>query len=169
MDKTSISVAPALYCRILVPVDGSPQSDRALDVAISLGRSHGGSLRLVAVLDETRYVNGFEPPIVAIDDVLPRARREVGAWLDAARTRAAAAGVDAEGVLVTQSAAGIASTVMAQAAAWPADLLVVGTHGRRGLDRLLLGSVAETILRRCPAPVLLVRTADEEDDSRVAA
>ncbi len=161
--------AAALYRRILVPVDGSPQSDRALDVAIALASAQGASLRLVAVLDETKYVDGFEPTLVVIDDVLPRARREVGGILEAARARAVAAGARAEVELVTEDARDIASTVIDRAAAWRADLLVVGTHGRRGLDRLLLGSIAEAILRRCPVPVLLVRTADEKAAGQASA
>ncbi len=151
------------YRRILVPMDGSSQSGRALDEAIALAHSQGGALRLLAVLDETKYVNGFEPARVAIDDVLPRARRELGALLEAGRARAAANAVGAEIELLTEGAEGIAQIVCARAVAWPADLVVLGTHGRRGIERLLLGSIAEAILRRCPVPVLLVRTEGEDE------
>ena len=157
------------YRRILVPLDGSRQSDRALDEAIALAQSQGGTLRLLAVLDELKYVDGFEPALVAIDDVLPRARREIGAMLESARVRAAAKGVAAEVELAAEGAEGIPQVVDARAAQWPADLVVVGTHGRRGVERMLLGSMAEAILRRCPVPVLLVRTEDEDDARAVAA
>ena len=160
MNDPSTRPAP-LYRRILVPVDGSLQSDRSLDVAVVLARAQGSSLRLLAVLDETRYVHGFEPTRVVLDEILPRARREIDALLQAARARAAAQGVDAEIERVIEGTQDIPSIVVSQAMHWQADLVVVGTHGRRGLDRLLLGSVAEAILRRCPVPVLLVRTADE--------
>ncbi len=162
MTDAATTHAP-LYRRILVPVDGSSQSDRALDEAIALARSQGGSLRLLAVLDEMKYVDGFEPALVVIDDVLPRARREIGAMLESGRARAAAQGVAAEVALATERSEGIPQIVCAQAVEWPADLVVVGTHGRRGIERLLFGSIAEAILRRCPVPVLLVRTEDEDD------
>ncbi len=164
MTQTAASLAPP-YRHILVPMDGSNQSDRALDEAIALARLYGGSLRLLAVLDETKYVNGFEPALVVIDDVLPRVSREIGALLESARARAAAKGVEAVIDVVEDDVGGVPETVCTRAAQWPADLVVVGTHGRRGLDRLLLGSVAEAILRHCPVPVLLVRTADEVDEA----
>lgn len=151
------------YGHILVPLDGSRQAERALDEAIALASSQGGSLRLLSVLDEMQYVDGFEPSLVVIDDVLPRARREIGAMLESARARAAARGVAAEVALETEGTADIPRVVCAQAQAWPADLVVLGTHGRRGVERMLAGSVAEAILRRCPAPVLLVRTEDDAD------
>jgi nucleotide-binding universal stress UspA family protein len=157
------------YRRILVPMDGSPPSDRALQEAIALARAQGGLLRLVGILDEVKFVNGFEPALVVIDDVLPRARREMGALLEAARARAAAQGVEAAIEVLEDAVLTIPQIVAAQAAQWPADLVVVGTHGRHGVDRLLAGSVAESILRSCPVPVLLVKTSDAVDESVAAS
>ena len=157
------------YRRILVPMDASAQSDRALQEAIALARAQDGVLRLIAILDEVKFVNGFEPALVVIDDVLPRARREMGALLDAARARAAAQGVEAAVEVVEDGVLTIPQIVAAQAAQWPADLVVVGTHGRHGVGRLLAGSVAESILRGCPVPVLLVKTSDEVDEPVAAS
>jgi nucleotide-binding universal stress UspA family protein len=157
------------YRRILVPMDGSRQSDRALQEAIALARAQGGVLRLLGILDESRFVNGFEPALVVIDDVLPRARREMGAMLEAARSQAAAQGVDAAVEVLEDDVLTIPQIVTAQAAQWPADLVVVGTHGRGGIERLLSGSVAESILRDCPVPVLLVKTSDEVDEPVAAS
>jgi nucleotide-binding universal stress UspA family protein len=69
------------------------------------------------------------------------------------------AGIKAETKLIeaTPPGARIASMIAAEAKAWPADMIVIGTHGRRGVDHLLMGSVAEGVVRISPVPVLLIR------------
>ena len=73
------------------------------------------------------------------------------------REGVAAAGVPVETALVESQGERVSEIVVEQARAWPADLIVIGTHGRRGVDRVLMGSDAEQIARRAPVPVLLVR------------
>ena len=99
-------------------------------------------------------------PEVAIDtSALSAARRGVGEKIIAAvRDTAKAAGFEADAVLIetetpTQQ---VAETIVREAARWGADLLVMGTHGRRGFQHLMLGSVAEQTVRRSPGPVLLI-------------
>ena len=70
---------------------------------------------------------------------------------------AGSAGVPADTRLVEASGARLGETVASEARAWEADLVVVGTHGRRGLGRVLLGSGAEQVIRQAPVPVLAVR------------
>ena len=78
--------------------------------------------------------------------------------LEHGRERAGRAGVEAEtALLFDQAAARLCDVVAAQAKSWKADLIVIGSHGRRGVERALLGSDAERILRVAPVPVLLVK------------
>lgn len=144
------------FHRILVAVDGSPGSDLALDEAIRLAQTQGARLRLVHVMDQLRWFNGFESAR-ACSDVLPR-RREAGEKLLAqGLARSIAAAVPAESELVIQSAGRTCDNVAEEARRWDADLIVAGTEGRHGADRLLLGSTAEQIVRHAGVPVLLVR------------
>jgi nucleotide-binding universal stress UspA family protein len=87
-----------------------------------------------------------------------RAWREAGEEILArAAARASQARVEAESTLLESDGRRVSATVVKEAQRWGADLIVVGTHGRRGLDRLLLGSVAEGVARTAPVSVLLVR------------
>lgn len=146
-----------MYARILVAVDGSPTSDRALAEALALVKEQRAALRVVHVIDTLPPIAGLEMMDVA---ALQKALRDAGEQvLEHARTQAAAAGVPVDSRLIDLATAGtrIAALVCAEARSWPADLIVLGTHGRRGLDHLLLGSVAEGVVRMAPSPVLLIR------------
>lgn len=149
-----------MYQRILVPVDGSPTSDKALDEAIALARLTGAHLHLLHVVDELRYVNGFEPPAVYMDDVVPYMRQTAEKLLERGRNRAQEAGVPADTLVVLGGLERICDHVADQARRLDADLIVLGSHGRRGVARLLLGSDAEQILRHAPVPVLLVHATE---------
>ncbi|MHB1061315.1 MAG: universal stress protein [Thiobacillus sp.] len=146
-----------MYSKILVAVDESETSHHALQQAIELAKKLSASVRMVHVLDMSWLPIG---PEVAIDtSALSAARRGVGEKIIAAvRDTAKAAGFEADAVLIetetpTQQ---VAETIVREAARWGADLLVMGTHGRRGFQHLMLGSVAEQTVRRSPGPVLLI-------------
>lgn len=147
---------PARFSRILVPIDTEAPTHRALDEAIGIARLSGASLRVVSVFDECHYLRGFEPAKVVIERVVPEAHGRSQRTLGDACRRAEEAGVAADSRLLEGGAADIAHIVAAEAADG-VDLVVLGTHARRGLDRVLLGSVAETILRLSPVPVMIVR------------
>ncbi len=146
-----------MYTRILVAIDGSPHSERARTHALGLARGLAAALRIVHVVDTGWLGVGME---LAIDTAeLGRARREAGGQLLAgAQAAARAAGVEAEVRLLEMAtpAEHVAARIAGEAADWPADLVVLGTHGRRGLERMLLGSVAEGVARLSAVPVLLV-------------
>jgi nucleotide-binding universal stress UspA family protein len=151
-----------MYMRILAAVDGSAHSELALRHAIEAARSTSATLRIVHVMDLGPLLLG---PEFAIDIApIAQARRTEGERiLAAARETAQAAGLAAETQLLdtgtpTQH---VAEAIAGEAARWRADVVVLGTHGRRGVERLLLGSVAESVARRSVVPVLLVpsRTA----------
>jgi nucleotide-binding universal stress UspA family protein len=149
-----------MFSNILMAYDGSPTSLHALKQAIELVRSLSARLRIVHVIDM-----GWLPisPEVAIDmEALAKARRSSGEkFLSAARELAQAAGVEAETKIAETAnpAHHAAESIAEEAASWPADLVVLGTHGRRGLERLLLGSVADQMTRLSSVPVLLVPLA----------
>ena len=149
-----------MYQRILVPIDGSATSERGLTEAIAIARMSGGSIRLLHVLDELVFVSGFETGATYLNTVLPKLRRHSEEILAAARERAAATGIGVDTLCVECFARRTSDIIIEQATAWPADLIVLGTHGRRGVSRLMLGSDAEQVLRMAPMPVLLIRSAD---------
>jgi nucleotide-binding universal stress UspA family protein len=137
---------------ILVPTDFSPCAEHALDYACALAAKLGAKLHLV------HAIGGLFPelPIALTDQMLGSVRDSSTAAL-ARLVEARRADVSFGEVRVIE---GDPRDVILQAAAdVHADLIVIGTHGRRGLSRLLLGSVAEDILRRAPCPVLTVRLA----------
>ncbi|WP_309678538.1 universal stress protein [Polaromonas sp.] len=153
-----------MYHHILVPLDGSPTSRRGLSEAIKLAGLTGAKLKLLHYIDPFSYVGGFESPSVYLVDLLPVLRESGKAILKEGQALAAAQQITADTVLIDDANDRLCDRVIAQAQDWPADLIVMGTHGRRGVNRVFLGSDAEQILRLAPVPVLLVRGVDDEAD-----
>ena len=145
-----------MYKSILVAIDGSQTSELALNEAIQFARAAGSRLRIVNVVDEVNLNWSEFPNTAELWDVLVASGR---ALLGKAASTAAEAGVEADTRLIELDRLGdrIPEALAREADAWPADLIVVGTHGRRGLSHLFLGSVAEGIVRVASKPVLLVR------------
>ena len=129
------------YASILVAVDGSEVASRALDEALSLAQLFRIDLRAVSVADNDAH---------RAEDVLLAAQ---------AQAREKGVEMQTEILQSPRQPKAIANVLEAHAAAWPAHLIVLGTHGRRGLDRLRLGSVAEEVLHQAGVPVLLIRSA----------
>jgi len=146
-----------MYARIVAGVDGSTHAEHALRHAVELAKACGATLRIVHVADM-----GWLPvgPELGIDiDRLAEARRADGRkLLDDAVELARKAGFVAEACLVETAtpAQPAAAALVEEAASWPADVVVLGTRGRSGLERLLLGSVADGVARRSRIPVVLV-------------
>ena len=146
-----------MYQRILLPFDGSATSVRGLDEAIGIAALTGARLRLIHMLDILDFTNGFETAAIYTDHVIPFMRRTGEEILQGGKARAENAGVRADTVLLEGMKTRLCDAVAEQARTWGADLIVIGTHGRRGVGRMLLGSDAEQIVRTSIAPVLLVR------------
>ncbi|WP_198971778.1 universal stress protein [Xylophilus sp. ASV27] len=146
-----------MYQRILVPVDGSPTSQRGLDEAIRLATLTKGRLRLIHVVDDLSFAMSMEASMGYAGDLMSVLMEKGTQLLAQAEARAQAAGVEVDVVLQDNFAASVQALVTAEAGTWPADLIVIGTHGRRGVGRALMGSCAENILRYSTVPVLLVR------------
>jgi len=146
-----------MYKRILVPVDGSETSNRALVAALQMARESGGRVRLLHAIDELAYLSGFEDSGL----VLEAARKGGAQALEDAGAIAAASGVPADTRMIEVAGKRLGEIVADEARSWEADVVVVGTHGRRGISRVFLGSGAEQVLRLAPVPVLAVRTPEE--------
>ena len=152
-----ISGEESMYKRIVVAVDSSQTSELALETAVKLAVETGARLRIAHAIDLATLNVGVEFPIEAD---FSGSMIEGGKTLLARCAKvAAAAGIEAETQLVTIDSVSqrITEAIVEDADSWSADLVVVGTHGRHGLSRLFLGSVAEGVARVAHQPVLLVR------------
>jgi nucleotide-binding universal stress UspA family protein len=146
-----------MYKKLLVPVDGSVPSVLGLKEAIKLAKSHGSELQLVHVVNEL-ILTGAETPPVYMDKVVDSLHAEGKAILDDAARVVRDHALEPQTVLLESIGGRAADLIVEQAKKWNAELIVMGTHGRRGLRRLTLGSDAELVVRSSPVPVLLVRT-----------
>ena len=149
-----------MYQRILVPIDGSSTSAKGLAEAIRLAKLTGGRLRLVHVIDELSFALTMDAYAGRAGDWLKELRADATTLLEDARARAGEENVEADAVLRDSFKGAVHDQVIAEAAESQADLIVIGTHGRRGLGRWVMGSSAEHILRMSPVPVLLVRAPE---------
>lgn len=149
-----------MYQRILVPVDGSPTSNRGLAEAVALAKLTGARLRLLHVVDELSFAMSAEAFAGYAGDVAGRLRETGENVLAEARAKVEAAGLGVDAVLRDSFAGRVCDLVLEEARDWPAELIVIGTHGRRGVRRLFMGSDAELVLRMAPVPVLLVRAGE---------
>jgi nucleotide-binding universal stress UspA family protein len=146
-----------MYQKILVPVDGSATSDLGLNEATKLAKLTGARVRLLHVVDVLSLAIAGEGMVGSAGDVLAAVRESGRTILQRAESSVQAAALGVDTVLLDNTAGRVAEIVADEAASWGADLIVLGTHGRRGVGRLILGSDAEQVLRLAPVPVLLVR------------
>jgi nucleotide-binding universal stress UspA family protein len=139
------------FQRILISVDDDPIAAHAASVGIDLARSVGAQLAFVHVIDPAL--------LVAPEDAFVGGDLAVQAQQDSARLmadfRARLPAGTAAMQFVQKGSPG--PEIVKAATQWPADLIVIGSHGRRGLTRAVLGSVAEAVMRHAPCPVLVVR------------
>lgn len=150
-----------MYKRILVPVDGSTTANKALVAALQLARDAGGRVRLVHVVEELAFLDGYDMAGNQAAEVLRIMRESSQRVLGDALAIARSAGVEADQELLEKFGERLGDVVAQAATQWNADLIVVGTHGRRGLGRVVLGSGAEQIIRLAPVPVLVIRSGTE--------
>ena len=144
-----------MYDDILVPTDGSPASDAAIDHAIDLADRYGARLHALYVVDGSAYSTLEAGSEVVIDALESEGEQATDRVADAA----AAAGVET----TTTVTSGTAYRAIREYADEQAvDMIVMGTHGRKGLDRYLLGSVTERVVRTADVPVLTVRQPSDE-------
>ena len=146
-----------MYSRILVPLDGSPTADLALHHAAVLARLNGATIVLLHVIEEMKHSNGFERPRIYIEEVRPGFLAAGQKLLDEAALRLRQGGLVVETVLLESNGERVSVLFVQQSLTTQCVFVVLGTHGRRGVDRLLMGSDAEQLARIAPVPVMLVR------------
>jgi nucleotide-binding universal stress UspA family protein len=145
-----------LYERILVPTDGSDATTRAVGEAVDLADAHGATIHALYVLNTASFASiPTESSVEGVSDML---EREGNAALDEVETVATETGVPIERVQLDGSPA---REIIRYAEEADCDLIVMGTHGRGGIDRLLLGSVAERVVRSSTVPVLTIRVDED--------
>ena len=141
-----------MYETIVVPTDGSSQSDAAVDHAVELARHHGSEIHVLYVADSNR-----DSLTTQGGEVVDALEREGDRIVSEAVERADP-GIDIAGDVLTGDPV---ETILDYADSVDADLVVMGTAGRRGLDRYLLGSTTERVVRLSSVPVLTLRSRPE--------
>jgi nucleotide-binding universal stress UspA family protein len=144
-----------MYKRILVPIDGSETAARGLTEAIGLAADQGAILRVVHVVSDA-YVAAMLAGGLQSEALVQDIRRAAESLLRDAAQRARQAQLSVQTELLEQGSR-VGEALVEAAGKWPADLIVMGTHGRRGLARAALGSDAEYVVRNSGLPVLLLR------------
>jgi nucleotide-binding universal stress UspA family protein len=147
-----------MYSRILVPIDGSDPANCGLREAIGIARSSQAKLVLLNVARESPMMtDGLS--MAYYNDLLASLQRAGEAMIAKAVKTVTEAGLECESVVVDAGAKSAWEAIIEQIANSRCDLVVMGTHGRRGLKRLTMGSDAELVVRHAPVPVLLVKPA----------
>lgn len=145
-----------MYVRILVPVDGGNTALKGLAEALKLAKALGATIKLLHVVNEL-IVDPILTPSVYYEHDTENMRKSGRKALATAQAVAKEHDAEVEVELYETTGARASDCIIAAARRWNADLIVMGTQGRRGLKRLALGSDAESVLRSAPVPVLMVR------------
>jgi nucleotide-binding universal stress UspA family protein len=166
--------SPVDYRGILVPLDGSERAETALPHAVALARRFAARVVLYraveppgpivppGVVGPAPALPMEPPPMLDTVQLAEEARALAGEYLDAQAGALKRLGVPVTAVV--GEAGDVAEQILETARGEEIDLIVMSTHGRTGLDRLLFGSVAENVVRHSPVPVLLIRRAATERD-----
>ncbi|MBS0588577.1 MAG: universal stress protein [Proteobacteria bacterium] len=144
-----------MYQQILVPIDGSATSERALDEAIKFARQQNARVEIVHVLEDIWYFDSEN--YLNYAELVHAMKCSGEKMLAQAQTKLQQAGVAVETKLLEAHGERIANVITAEAKNNKADLIMIGTHGRSGFSHMLLGSVAEGVVRTAHIPVLLIR------------
>jgi len=145
-----------MYKKIICPIDGSPTSDCGMAEAVQLAKDQNAKVLFLHVIDTYFPILDMtgDLNVVYISEILRNNGKKV---IKKAENTALAAGVSAETKIIEGLGGRVSKFVLSQVEEWCADLIVMGTHGLRGIERLVIGSDAETVVRSTPVPVLLVR------------
>lgn len=146
---------------ILVALDGSATSNAGLRCALRFARDHRARLIGLHVVDDRGVLINVQEghlPVKYFDKLYATMRRRGHAILARAQTAARAAGVEMHPLLIGSRGQIVAHAILEQAGATKSDMIVMGTHGRRGIARALMGSDAEQVVHEATMPVLLVRS-----------
>jgi nucleotide-binding universal stress UspA family protein len=145
-----------MYKKILCPVDGSTTSDCGMLEAINLAKDQNAKIEFLHVIDHYFPIVDMSGGGVNYADLTEILRESGSKILKKAEDAARLSGVSTNSKLA-ESMGQISRTIIDEAKQYQADLIVMGTHGTRGFERLMMGSDAETVVRTSPVPVLLVK------------
>ena len=154
-----------MYKHILIAIDDSPTSRAALDEAITLARLHDATLEITHAVDES-LVEAFKAhgaALVNTDELEKSLKTGARSLLEEAHETAMQAGITARSRMLAYPDTHVADQIATAVEQSGADLLVVGSHGRRGFRRLLLGSIAENLVRKINISMLIVRGQPEKE------
>lgn len=144
-----------MYQRILVPIDGSATSGRALDETVKFAQQHNAQVEVIYVLEDVLYFENDD--YLNYAELLHSMHCNGEKILAQAQQKLQQAGIVSETKLLEAQGARIANVIVDEAQNYLADLIIIGTHGRSGFSRILLGSVAEGVVRTAHIPILLIR------------
>ena len=147
-----------MFKHILVPVDGSATSLAAIDKAVGLAKAFGSAGSAIYVIDPYPFTGVGADFAYGQDQYLAAAKAEASAAMEAASQRLRQDGVQAETKVVESHT--VWRGVLEAAEAVGADLIVMGSHGRRGLEKLVLGSVAQSVLSHTRINTMVVRAPE---------
>lgn len=146
-----------MFQRLLIPYDGSERARQAVPIAARLARASGGAVLLLRVASPlAEVVWPVEPSLLITQESWQAERERLTADLEAVAACEALKGVPTATSLVEREGS-TADMILETARRWEADLIVMCSHGRTGLTRWMLGSIADKIVRQSPIPVLLLR------------
>jgi nucleotide-binding universal stress UspA family protein len=144
-----------MFKHILVPVDGSATALQAVDTAIGLAKAHGSRVTAIFVVDPYPFTGVGTDFAYGQAEYLSAATAEANTAIKAAKARFEAAGIAVESSVIESHSAWRGVVEVAESAG--ADLIVMGSHGRKGLEKLVLGSVTQAVLSHTKRSVLVVR------------
>ena len=142
-----------MYKKIFCPIDGSETSEHGMAEAIRLAKDQHAQLCFMHVVDNSALIM-YQPVVESTFEAMRQGGHEI---LSSAVAAARAQGVTAEQKMAEILTGRAASVIVDEAEKFEADLIVMGTHGRRGISRLLLGSDAAAVVATCKMPILLVK------------
>ena len=144
-----------MFKHILVPVDGSATALQAVDTAIGLAKAHGSRVTAIFVVDPYPFTGVGTDFAYGQAEYLSAATAEANTAIKAAKARFEAAGIAVESSVIESHSAWRGVVEAAESSG--ADLIVMGSHGRKGLEKLVLGSVTQAVLSHTKRSVLVVR------------
>ncbi len=142
-----------MFASIVIALDGSDCAQRALAIALDLALVHKSRLTIATVVDPVEACAPAVDPMGSIQPFLEAMTEDAHRLIDDAGVKAIAAGVPADGLVLEGPPI---ATLLDLARRRHADLIVIGSHGRKGVSRFIAGSVAEGVTREAPCPTLIV-------------
>jgi nucleotide-binding universal stress UspA family protein len=143
--------------RIVVPLDGSDFSFRAAEYALNIAKLTGGEILCVHAVGDLSYIEYMGPGVLTVTRYIDEAKKQTEEWFSQVKSKAAKQDVKVTAVDTIFNLPSVAESIINYASEQKADLIVIGTRGRSGLKRLVLGSIASAVVAHASCPVLVVR------------